>query len=145
MIRFVEFTGVYLDETKSFGFYDTAKDVFLTLNDTQCFDDIEELEDMYTDDCGYDIDRLRRKIPDEWKGVKSTKKTKNITLTFTPREINAFTSIIDTIESMQGGSAEADEVIVGVSDWDDETKRQIKDVDKMFKRNGYKRANQLSN
>lgn len=66
MIRFVEFTGIYLDDTKSFGFYNTVTDEFLMLNGTHSFDDVEEFEDMYTNDCGYNFERLRSKIPKRW-------------------------------------------------------------------------------
>ena len=31
MIRFVEMTGIYLDDRKSFGFYNTVPDVFVGL------------------------------------------------------------------------------------------------------------------
>ena len=66
MIRFVEMTGIYLDGTKSFGFFNTVTGQFLKLNGTHAFDDVQEFEDMYTDDCGYEFDRLKNKIPKRW-------------------------------------------------------------------------------
>lgn len=65
---------------------------------------------------------------------------KKTILEFTDREIEALTEIIETIESMYGCSAEAGEQMQGVESWDDGMRREIRQIDKMLKRNGYTRA-----
>lgn len=56
---------------------------------------------------------------------------KKITLEMTSREFSALIDIADTISAMLG---------VG-SDFDDEGKRNIKAIDRMLAKNGYKRKN----
>ena len=66
MIRFVEMTGIYLSDQKSFGFYDTVIDKFVNMNGIHAVDSLKEFEDMYTKDCGYDYERLKGLIPNKW-------------------------------------------------------------------------------
>ena len=42
MIRFVEMTGIYLDDRKSSGFYNTVPDVFVGLSGSYVFDSIKD-------------------------------------------------------------------------------------------------------
>ena len=58
-----------------------------------------------------------------------------IKLELTEKEIASLLDIISTIEAMQGGSEECHDL----NDWDTQMSKQIKTMDKMFKRNGYKR------
>ena len=41
MIRFLKITGVYLNDKKSFAFYDTLTDSLLDFDGSQVFDDLE--------------------------------------------------------------------------------------------------------
>ena len=66
MIRFVEMKGIYLDDSKSFGFYNTVTDTFIGLSDTYAFDSIDEFEMMYDKSCNVDYDRLKSLIPNDW-------------------------------------------------------------------------------
>lgn len=66
MIRFVEITGIYLDDKKSFGFYNTVKDSFVNLNGAVVFDDLEDFDEMYCESCGFEYERLRSLIPEKW-------------------------------------------------------------------------------
>ncbi|OOV19086.1 hypothetical protein [Flavobacterium sp. LM4] len=63
MIRFLEIKGVYLDDKKSFSFYNTVKDKLLDFDGSQVFDDLEDFDLHYTSKCGYDYDRLIGLIP----------------------------------------------------------------------------------
>lgn len=58
---------------------------------------------------------------------------KKITLVFTETQIESLLEMISTIESMYGCSEP------GEHDWDAEMKRQIRNIDRMFKNNGYER------
>jgi hypothetical protein len=66
MLRFVEMTGIYLDDKKSFGFYNTVNDTFLCFNGTYAFDSVKEFIYMYNEDCGDDYGRLKSLIPKKW-------------------------------------------------------------------------------
>jgi hypothetical protein len=66
MIRFLEITGVYLDDKKSFAFYNTVTDRLLDFDGSQVFDDLEDFDLCYTSNCGYDYDRLIRLIPSDY-------------------------------------------------------------------------------
>lgn len=61
---------------------------------------------------------------------------KKIKLEFTKLEMDSMIDIIETIESMYGSS---DGKGTDQPDWDDEMRKEIKQFDKMLKRNGYKR------
>ena len=62
---------------------------------------------------------------------------KKIKLEFTPIQMDAFISLIATIESMHGCSdtESSDDAL----DFDTETIKDIKNIDRMFSMNGYKR------
>ena len=66
MIRFVEMKGIYLDERKSFGFYNTITDTFIGLTGTYAFDSVKEFEMFYDKSCGVGYDRLKSLIPNDW-------------------------------------------------------------------------------
>lgn len=66
MIRFVEMEGIYLDDKKSFGFFNTVTDTFISMNGCHAVDSVKEFEQMYSSSCGYDYDRLRSLIPKRW-------------------------------------------------------------------------------
>jgi hypothetical protein len=66
MIRFLEIKGVYLDDKKSFAFYNTVMDKLLDFDGSQVFDDLEDFDLYYTSKCGYDYDRLIRLIPSDY-------------------------------------------------------------------------------
>lgn len=66
MVRFVEMKGIYLDDTKSFGFYDTVTDTFISIDDIYVFDSVEEFDDIYTNSCGFDYYRLKSLVPPDW-------------------------------------------------------------------------------
>lgn len=66
MIRFLKITGVYLDDKKSFAFYNTVTDRLLEFDGNQVFDDLEEFDLYYTSKCGYDYDRLTGLIPSDY-------------------------------------------------------------------------------
>ena len=68
MIRFVEMTGIYLDEKKSFGFFNTVTDTFISMNGCHAVDSVKEFEDMYSPGCGYAYERLKGLIPQQWLG-----------------------------------------------------------------------------
>jgi len=59
-----------------------------------------------------------------------------IVLEFTDKQLKSMLNIIDTIEAMYGCSAGPEEE----GDWDTEMKKEIKNIDKMLKNNGYKRG-----
>lgn len=67
---------------------------------------------------------------------------KRITLEFTEREIEALNDILSAIEAMYGCAGDASDVLGDneTGNWDDDMKREIKHIDKMYKRNGYKRG-----
>ena len=73
MIRFVSMKGIYLDETPSFGFYDTITDTFINIADTFIFDSIKEYEDMCREAQGIDKERLDRLITKAWKKGQCTR------------------------------------------------------------------------
>ena len=60
---------------------------------------------------------------------------KKITLEFTERQLECFISLIETIEAMQGCS-DGDG---SGSEFDEETTKEIKNIDRMFKMNSYTR------
>lgn len=61
---------------------------------------------------------------------------KKITLEFTERQFECLISLIETIEAMHGCSdGDGDG-----SEFDDETKKEIKNLDRMLNKNGYKRG-----
>lgn len=60
---------------------------------------------------------------------------KKIKLEFTERQLECLISLIETIEAMQGCS-DGDG---SGSEFDEETAIEIKNLDRMFKMNGYKR------
>lgn len=66
MIRFVEMKGIHLGNKKSFGFYNTVTDSFLTFDGSSVFDNVYEFKKMYQQDCGYDYERLKSLIPEKW-------------------------------------------------------------------------------
>lgn len=59
-----------------------------------------------------------------------------IVLEFTDKQLKSILNIIDTIEAMYGCSAGQGKE----GDWDTEMKKEIKNIDKMLKNNGYKRG-----
>lgn len=63
MIRFLEIKGIYLDDKKSFAFYNTVTERLLEFDGSQVFDDLEDFNLYYTKKCGYDYDRLIVLIP----------------------------------------------------------------------------------
>ncbi|TDD77106.1 hypothetical protein [Flavobacterium caseinilyticum] len=63
MIRFLKITGIYLDDKKSFAFYNTVTNKLLEFDGNQVFDDLEDFDLYYTSKCGYDYDRLTGLIP----------------------------------------------------------------------------------
>jgi len=66
MIRFLRIKGVYLDDKKSFAFYNTETDKLLEFDGSQVFDDIEEFDLYYNEKCGYNHDRLIGLIPKDY-------------------------------------------------------------------------------
>lgn len=70
MIRFVEMKGIHLDDSKSFGFYNTVTDTFIGLADTFVFDSVEDFEMLYDESCDVDYDRLKSLIPKNWAQKK---------------------------------------------------------------------------
>jgi hypothetical protein len=66
MIRFVEMTGIYLDDRKSFGFYNTVPDVFVGLSGSYTFDSVKDFEMLYDKNCGVDFERMKSLIPQSW-------------------------------------------------------------------------------
>ena len=66
MIRFIEMKGIYLDERKPFGFFNTVTDTFIGLSNTYAFDSIEDFEMMYDKSCNVNYDRLKSLIPNDW-------------------------------------------------------------------------------
>lgn len=67
MIRFIEMKGIYTnDDLKSFGFYDTTKNIFINLGGLYTFRTVKELEESYDEDCGVDFDRMKNLIPSTW-------------------------------------------------------------------------------
>lgn len=69
MIRFVEIHGEYLDGKKTFAFYNTVNDHFLSMGGGQTFEDYEDFKLCYSVSCGYDQERLEALIPEEWKNT----------------------------------------------------------------------------
>jgi len=67
MVRFVEMKGIYGDDTKSFGFYDTVRDKFIYAGGVCIFDSLKEFTDAYNDGCDFPLDRLEPKITDRWR------------------------------------------------------------------------------
>jgi Zn-finger domain-containing protein len=61
---------------------------------------------------------------------------KKIKLEFTEKQLESFISLIETIEGMYGCSEDASE---GLPDFDIEARKEIKNIDRMFKMNGYTR------
>lgn len=59
-----------------------------------------------------------------------------ISLQFTKAQLQHLVSLIDTVESMIGGS---DDLGDGAHDWDTEVKKNIKSLDKALWSNGYSR------
>lgn len=58
--------GIYLDDRKSFGFFNTITDTFVGLTDTYAFDSVDEFEMLYDSNCNVDYDRLKSLIPSNW-------------------------------------------------------------------------------
>lgn len=67
MIRFVEITGLYLDDTKSFGFYDTVKDEFISVGGLYVFDSVSEFKEVHGENVSTERERLYSIIPKHWK------------------------------------------------------------------------------
>jgi hypothetical protein len=72
MIRFVIMEGIYIDDTPSFGFYNTENDKFIEFSGSVVFDSIKEFEESYNVECGFNIDRLKALIPSTWVDYEST-------------------------------------------------------------------------
>lgn len=66
---------------------------------------------------------------------------KKIILEFTERQMLAFIDILDTNEAMIGGS----ELLPDGSSWDGIMDKNLKLMDKMLKKNGYRRTSGSTN
>lgn len=66
MIRFVEMSGIYLDETKSFGFYDTVTDKFIQIGESITFDSYSDFVEEFYSTARADFIRFNSLIPDRW-------------------------------------------------------------------------------
>lgn len=67
MIRCLTIEGVYLDDTKSFAFFDTVTDTILSFNGTQIFDNVDEFLESYEGSNSiFELERLQPKIPFEF-------------------------------------------------------------------------------
>lgn len=66
MIRFVEMKGIYIGDRNSFGFYNTVTDVFVGLSGSYVFDNVNEFEMCYDENCGVDFERMKSLIPQSW-------------------------------------------------------------------------------
>ena len=62
MIRFVTMEGIYADDTKAFGFYNTVTESFISLSGSYVFDSIKDFEETRHDE----FDRMKSLIPQEW-------------------------------------------------------------------------------
>jgi hypothetical protein len=65
-------TGIYLDDRKSFGFYNTVTDVFVGLSDSYAFDSVKDFEMCYNKNCGVDYERMKSLIPQSWYDYEKT-------------------------------------------------------------------------
>jgi hypothetical protein len=72
MIRFVTMEGIYIDDTPSFGFYNTVNDKFIEFSGSVVFDSIKDFEESFNAECGFNIDRLKSLIPPAWINYEST-------------------------------------------------------------------------
>lgn len=62
--------------------------------------------------------------------------SKKIVLEFTEKQLESFLSIIGSTEAMIGGSD--GQLEEGETDFDKETKKELKNIYRMFKSNGFK-------
>lgn len=62
--------------------------------------------------------------------------SKKTILEFTERQLESFISLIETIEALQGCG---DEEGTGGVNFDTETEKEIRNIDRMLKMNGYSR------
>ena len=67
MIRFVEMSGIYLDETKSFGFYDTVTDKFIQIGESITFDSYSDFVEEFDSTVRTDFNRFNSLIPERWR------------------------------------------------------------------------------
>lgn len=72
MIRFVEMTGIYLNDRKSFGFYNTITDAFVGLSGYYTFDSVKDFEMLYDPNCGVYFERMKSLIPQSWYDYEKT-------------------------------------------------------------------------
>jgi hypothetical protein len=59
--------GIYLDETESFGFYDTTRDQFINVSGLFIFDSCAEFYNAHDDNCEFDFERLNSVITNKWR------------------------------------------------------------------------------
>lgn len=68
MIRFVEITGLFFDDTKSFGFFNTDTNHFISIWGSHAFDSVAEFEiACEADESNLDYKKLKSKITSEWE------------------------------------------------------------------------------
>ena len=58
--------GIYIDDTPSFGFFNTENDKFIEFNGFVVFDSVKEFEESFDVKSGFHLDRLKSLISPVW-------------------------------------------------------------------------------
>lgn len=74
MIRFIDLGDqTNTEETREFAFYDTVRDTFLELCGAELWVSVDELREAHalTEDPPFTLERLLRRIPEDWDSPKA--------------------------------------------------------------------------